>query len=76
MRASSEAFEGEGFVQQVAARSPWSQPCVLLDKVEAPGERERHARKAIERGWGRAVLVPVGLGVVPPSVGPSHRLFK
>ncbi len=57
MRAFAEAWPDESFVQQVAAQIPWFHNCVLLDKLASPGEREWYARKAIENGWSRAILV-------------------
>ena len=57
MRAFAEAWSDESFVQQVAAQIPWFHNCVLLDKLASPGEREWYARKAIENGWSRAILV-------------------
>jgi predicted nuclease of restriction endonuclease-like (RecB) superfamily len=57
MRAFAEAWPDEQFVQQVAAQIPWFHNCVLLDKLSSPGEREWYARRAIENGWSRNVLV-------------------
>jgi predicted nuclease of restriction endonuclease-like (RecB) superfamily len=44
-------------VQQLAAQIPWFHNCVLLDKIKDPIEREWYARKTLENGWSRAVLV-------------------
>jgi predicted nuclease of restriction endonuclease-like (RecB) superfamily len=57
MRSFAEAWPDEQFVQQVAAQLPWFHNCVLLDKVKEPSDREWYARKAIENGWSRNILV-------------------
>jgi len=57
MRAFAEAWPDEAFVQQVAAQMPWFHNCVLLDKLATTTEREWYARKAIENGWSRNILV-------------------
>jgi predicted nuclease of restriction endonuclease-like (RecB) superfamily len=57
MRAFADAWPDEQFVQQVAAQMPWFHNCVLLDKLSAPDEREWYARKTIENGWSRSILV-------------------
>ena len=57
MRAFSEAYPEEQFVQQVAAQIPWFHNCLLLDKVKDTGQREWYIRQTIENGWSRAVLV-------------------
>jgi predicted nuclease of restriction endonuclease-like (RecB) superfamily len=57
MRAFAEAWPDEAFVQQVAAQIPWFHNCVLLDKLATSAEREWYARKAIENGWSRNILV-------------------
>lgn len=56
MRAFAEAWPDAEFVQQSAAQIPWTHHCMLLDKVEAPGDRLWYATKAIEHGWSRNVL--------------------
>jgi predicted nuclease of restriction endonuclease-like (RecB) superfamily len=57
MRAFSEAYPEEQFVQQVAAQIPWFHNCLLLDKLKDTGKREWYIRQTIENGWSRAVLV-------------------
>ncbi len=57
MRAFSEAYPEEEFVQQLAAQIPWFHNCLLLDKVKDPGKREWYIRQTIENGWSRSVLV-------------------
>lgn len=57
MRAFAAAWPDEQFVQQVAAQIPWFHNCVLLDKLSNPLEREWYARRTIENGWSRNVLV-------------------
>ena len=57
MRAFAEAWPDELFVQQVAAQIPWFHNCVLLDKLATSSEREWYARRTIENGWSRNILV-------------------
>jgi predicted nuclease of restriction endonuclease-like (RecB) superfamily len=57
MRAFAAAWPDQPIVQQVAAQLPWFHSCVLLDRVKNPGHREWYARKAIEHGWSRSVLI-------------------
>lgn len=57
MRAFAAAWPEDVFVQQVAAQIPWFHNCVLLDKLSSPAEREWYARKTIENGWSRNILV-------------------
>ena len=57
MRAFAEAYPDEPFVQQPVAQIPWGHNIALLDKVKEPAEREWYARKTIEHGWSRNVLV-------------------
>ena len=56
MRAFSEAYPEEQFVQQLAAQIPWFHNCLLLDKVKDPGKREWYILQTIENGWSRSVL--------------------
>jgi predicted nuclease of restriction endonuclease-like (RecB) superfamily len=42
---------------QVVAEIPWGHNIVLLQKLKAPQQRLWYARKTIEHGWSRAVLV-------------------
>lgn len=57
MRAFAEAWEDDGFVQQVAAQIPWFHNCVILDKLKDRGEREWYVRETVKNGWSRNVLV-------------------
>lgn len=57
MRAFAEAWPDESFVQQIAAQIPWFHNCVLLEKVGDSERRVWYARRAIEHGWSRNVLV-------------------
>jgi predicted nuclease of restriction endonuclease-like (RecB) superfamily len=57
MRAFSEAYPDEQFVQQVAAQIAWFHNCLLLDKIKDPIRREWYIRQTITNGWSRAVLV-------------------
>jgi predicted nuclease of restriction endonuclease-like (RecB) superfamily len=57
MRAFAEAWTGEQFVQDVLAQISWYHNIALLEKLNLPTEREWYARKAIEYGWSRNILV-------------------
>ena len=57
MRAFAAAWPDKVFVQQVAAQIPWFHNCVLIDKVSDPQARIWYAKRAIEEGWSRNILV-------------------
>lgn len=57
MHAFASAWPDEIFVQQPAAQIPWFHNCALLDKLADPEERTWYARRAIEHGWSRNILV-------------------
>ena len=57
MRAFAEAWEDDGFLQQVAAQIPWFHNCVILDKLKDRAEREWYVRETVKNGWGRNVLI-------------------
>lgn len=57
MRAFAEAFPDEEIVQQLVGRIPWGHNIVLLDKLRERDERLWYARKTVEHGWSRNVLV-------------------
>jgi predicted nuclease of restriction endonuclease-like (RecB) superfamily len=45
------------FLPQSVAEIPWGHNIVLLEKVRDPAERLWYARKTVEHGWSRSVLV-------------------
>lgn len=57
MRAFAEAWQAEGFVQEVLAQLTWYHNITLLDKIKLSKEREWYVSKAIEHGWSRNVMV-------------------
>lgn len=57
MRAFAEAYPEEEFVHQVGAQIPWKHNCVILDKIKSPEQRIWYAKKTIENGWSRNILV-------------------
>lgn len=57
MRAFAQAWPEQDFVQAVLAQLPWYHQIALLDKLDNATERRWYARKAIEHGWSRNVLV-------------------
>jgi predicted nuclease of restriction endonuclease-like (RecB) superfamily len=56
MRAFAAAWPDRAFVQQVAAQIPWSQNCVLLDRIQTRSAREWYLRAISTHGWSRSVL--------------------
>ncbi|MCX6032410.1 MAG: PDDEXK nuclease domain-containing protein [Chloroflexi bacterium] len=57
MRAFAEAWPDEQFVQEMLAQITWYHNVALLEKLDLPPDRVWYARKAIENGWSRAILV-------------------
>lgn len=57
MRAFSEAWPDEPFVQEVLAQLPWYHQLALLDKLPGPETRRWYAAQAIKHNWSRNVLV-------------------
>jgi predicted nuclease of restriction endonuclease-like (RecB) superfamily len=57
MRAFARAWPDERIVQEALARISWYHNLALLEKVKGREERLWYARKAVENGWSRNVLV-------------------
>jgi predicted nuclease of restriction endonuclease-like (RecB) superfamily len=57
MRAFADAFPEEENVKQLVSQLPWGHIVRLIQTVKSPQEREWYARKVIEHGWSRTVLV-------------------
>ena len=57
MRAFAEAWPDEQIVQEALAQITWYHNIALLEKLDLSTERAWYARKAIENGWSRAILV-------------------
>ena len=57
MRTLAREWSQGSIGQQLAAQLPWFHTCTLLEKVKDPEKRVWYARKAIEHGWSRNVLV-------------------
>ena len=57
MRAFADAWPDEAIVQQLVAQIPWGHNVRLLDRVRSAEVRTFYARKSLENGWSRAVLV-------------------
>jgi len=57
MRAFADAYPEEAVVQQLVGQIPWGHNTVLLDKLKSDEERLWYARKTVEHGWSRSVLV-------------------
>ena len=57
MRKAAEVWPTEAeFVQQPAARLPWTHIHVLLDRAKTREERDWYAARAVEEGWTRGIL--------------------
>jgi predicted nuclease of restriction endonuclease-like (RecB) superfamily len=57
MRAFADAWPDEQFVQEVLAQITWYHNIALLEKLDLSTDRKWYARKAIENGWSRNILV-------------------
>jgi predicted nuclease of restriction endonuclease-like (RecB) superfamily len=57
MRSFFEAYDEEMIVQCGIAQLPWGHNITLLDKLQITGERVWYAKKSLENGWSRDVLV-------------------
>jgi predicted nuclease of restriction endonuclease-like (RecB) superfamily len=57
MREFVLAYPKFTILQRAVAKLPWGHNCTLLDKLKQPEERLFYARKAIQNGWTRAMLV-------------------
>jgi len=61
MRAFAEAWpdfnDTDAIVQQAVGQIPWGHNLVLLSKLKTSEQRLWYARKTIEHGWSRNVLV-------------------
>lgn len=57
MRAFAEAWPNEAIVQEVLAQLSWYHNLALLEKLKTPDERDWYARRCIESGWSRNILV-------------------
>lgn len=57
MLAFARAWPDREVLQQAVAKLPWGHNLVLLHKLGDPAIRIWYARKAIENGWSRNVLV-------------------
>jgi predicted nuclease of restriction endonuclease-like (RecB) superfamily len=57
MRAFAAAWPDRDFVQRTVARLPWRQNLALLERLDEVGTRAWYARRALEQGWSRNVLV-------------------
>jgi predicted nuclease of restriction endonuclease-like (RecB) superfamily len=57
MRAFAEAWPHEQFVQEVLAQITWYHNLTLLEKLNEEKDRIWYAKKTIEHGWSRNVLL-------------------
>ncbi len=57
MRAFADAWPDESIVQEPLAQITWYSNIALLEKARTADERLWYARKAVENGWSRGVLV-------------------
>lgn len=56
MRAFSQAWPQEIFVQQAVGQIPWGHNVVLLTKLKDSASRLAYAAATVEHGWSRSVL--------------------
>ena len=57
MRAFADAWPDVQTIQQAVGQLPWGHNLVLLTKLKQADERLAYARKTLEMGWSRNVLV-------------------
>lgn len=57
MWSFAEAWNSEEIVQRLVGQIPWGQNITLITKIKGREEREWYARKIVEYGWSRPVLV-------------------
>lgn len=57
MRTFACTYQDFEFLQQVVAKLPWGQNIALLSKLNTSEERQWYAKKAIQKGWSRNVLI-------------------
>ena len=57
MRAFADAWPDVQTVQQAVGQLPWGHNLVLLTKLKQADERLAYARKTLEMGWSRNVLI-------------------
>jgi predicted nuclease of restriction endonuclease-like (RecB) superfamily len=57
MRTFSEAWPDQAIVQRTVAQIPWRSNLALLDKLDNLDTRLWYARKTVENGWSRNILV-------------------
>ena len=57
MKKLAHTYPDFKFLQQVVAKLPWGQNIILLDKINSDIKRLWYAKKSIQNGWSRNVLV-------------------
>ena len=75
MRSFADAWSDEQIVQQVVAQLPWGHNIRLLDLIKDQADREWYARKAIENGWSRNILVHQIASKLHQRIGQAQTNF-
>ena len=57
MRAFAETYPDEQIVQEALAQITWYHNIALMEKLKSQDERLWYARKTVEHGWSRNILV-------------------
>jgi len=57
MRSFAEAYPDQKIVKQLVSQIPWGHNIRILQTLKDPGERLWYAKKALEHGWSRNILV-------------------
>ena len=57
MRSFAETWPDQPILQEVLAKLTWYHNITLIEKVPITGQRLWYARKTIEHGWSRNILV-------------------
>src|SRR3954452_21052047 len=76
MRSFAEAWAEEPIVQEALAQITWYHNLTLLEKVKRPEERLWYARKIVETGWRRNVLLHWIESDLYERQGKAHTNFE
>jgi len=57
MRSFAEAYSDSAIVQEALAQITWYHNIALMEKLKSPDERIWYAKRTLEHGWSRNVLV-------------------
>lgn len=73
MRLFAETWPEKQIVQTLVAQLTWSHNVALLDKLSSNSDRLWYARKALENGWSRSVLLMQIESNLKARLGPDDK---